>query len=183
MHWNDRHFTGVHGKWSWIVIRETIRNLHSLILEFHAGQRLCITAFDSVTIKPAPEEEALGWTLLGDALVSPPLARQLQIPSGGYDEWYIFEALPASFVASDCYVNYADFHLADPRELPASLDPPRDHSRFDWLAPIQERFWRDMERLNPSSYIADGDTGIVVSRDARFVRRVGEAIREAGSAG
>ncbi len=40
---NDPVITGKCGKWSWVIVRKMIRNLGSLIAEYHVGQRLCIT--------------------------------------------------------------------------------------------------------------------------------------------
>jgi hypothetical protein len=178
MHWDDRIFTGMHGKWSWLVVRELIRELSGLVTEYHAGQRLCITAFDSGPITPSPEERRIGWTLLGDVMVSPPLTPQLQIPCDEYDEWYVFQFLPTSINVTDRYVNYCGFNLANPYELTASQDPTWDRTNYGWLVPLQRQFWSDIERLNPTSYISSGDVDVVVSRDPAFVQRMHDAARE-----
>ena len=178
MRWDDRIFMGAHEKWSWIVVREMIRDLPSLIAKYHADQRLCITAFDSGPIKPSPEERGIGWALIGDVMVSPPLTPQLHIPSGEYDEWYVFKTLPTSIDIAERYVNYLGFNLADPHAMAASQDPTWDRTNYDWLVPLQSRFWLDMERLNPTSYISSGDADVVVSRDTAFIRRVVDAARQ-----
>ena len=178
MRWDDLIFTGMHGRWSWVVVRAMIPDLRWLIVDYHANQRLCITAFDSGPITPGPEERAVGWTVLGDVMVSPPLTRSFHIPSGEYDEWYVFQPLPISINAADCYVKFLGFNLADPRAMAASQDPTWDPRNYDWLVPIQDRFWSDLERLAPTSYIASGESDIVVSRDPEFVRRVVEVARE-----
>ena len=67
MRWDDRIFSGTRGNWSWLVVRERIPELTSLTAECHAGQRLCITAFDSGPIAPNPEMRDVGWTLIGDS--------------------------------------------------------------------------------------------------------------------
>ena len=177
MQWDDHIFTGTHQKWSWVVARETITELRELIAEYHPGQRLCITAIDSGAITPSAVETDLGWTSIADILVSPPITRELHIPSAGFDEWYIFESLPQSLQITERYVNYCGFHLAAPRGMAASHDRMSDRTHFDRLVSIQMRYWSDMARLDPSSYIAAGDFDIVVSRDAEFVRRVDEAAR------
>jgi len=178
MRWDDPIFTGTHNKWSWVVVREMIPELRSLITEFHTDQRLCITAFDSGPIMPSPAEQRLGWTLVGDIMVSPPMTPQLDVPSGEYDEWYVVQSLPTSLEITERYVNTCGFNLADPHAMAATQDPTWDRTNYDWLVPIQSRFWSDMERLNPSSYISSGDADIVVSRNTAFVNRVAEAARQ-----
>jgi hypothetical protein len=178
MQWNDPIASGAHGKWMWIVVRQLIRDLPTLTQKHHCGQRLCITAFDSGPINPSDEEQALGWTLMDDIMVSPPLTSQLDIPCDTHDEWYVFRKLPDSFNLAERYVNYFGFTLANPRELSETQDPTWDRTNFDWLIPIQERFWADIERLNPSSYVCSGDAEIVVTQDTTFAARILEAARE-----
>ena len=86
MQWDDPIVSGAHGKWMWIVVRRLIRDLPTLTQKHHGGQRLCITAFDSGPITPSAEEQALGWTLMDDIMVSPPLTSQLDIPCDTHDE-------------------------------------------------------------------------------------------------
>ncbi|WP_164102798.1 hypothetical protein [Candidatus Laterigemmans baculatus] len=171
MRWDDSIFSGTHGKWTWIVVRQMIRDLPALTREHHAGQRLCITAFDSGPITPSADELSLGWTLVGDVMVSPPLTPQLQIPFDTHDEWYVFRSLPDSLTVTDRYVNYCGFNLADPHTMAGSQDASWDRTNYDWLIPIQRRFWADIERLDPSSYVCSGDADTVVTRDQEFAAR------------
>ena len=39
---------------------------------------------------------------------------------------------------------------------------------LDWLYPIQERFWSQIETLRPISYIASGDNEVLVTRSSEF---------------
>jgi len=170
MHWNDRIFTGSHGKWSWLIVRDIIPNLARLVANAHIGQRLCITAFDSGPLSPSPEEETLGWTSYADIMVSPPLTADIRIPCGEFDEWYVFPSPPKSLAVTDRYVNYMDFNLADPTMLAASYDPTWDQSGLDWLVPLQEKFWSEINRLAPSSYIASGDCEIIATSMPSFAK-------------
>lgn len=178
MRWDDQVFSGTYEDWSWVVAREMIRELSALTRENHSGQRLCITAFDSGPIRPGPQEVRIGWTVIGDVMVSPPLSPQVEIPVGEYDEWYLFPELPSALELPDPYVNYLGFNLADPYAPAASQDPTWDRTNYDWLTPLQTQFWSDMKRVNPSSYISSGDADIVVSRNPAFAKCVLEAIRE-----
>lgn len=179
MRWDDRIFTGTRGKWTWIVVREMIRALPELTGQFHLDQHLCITAFDSGPIKPSDDERAIGWRLVEDVMVSPRVTGDLVIPCDTHDEWYLFRTLPDSFGITERYVNYGTFNLADPRELARSQDPTWDRTSYDWLIPLQERFWDNLERLNPCSCVASGDADIVVTTNEVFAERILEAARQA----
>ncbi len=110
-------------------------------------------------------------------MVSPPLTPDVHIPCGEYDEWYVFPALPSSIKVNERYVNYSGFNLADPPSLAESQDATWDRTNYDWLTPLQRQFWADMERLDPSSYVACGDAVVVVTRDPHFLGCVLEAAR------
>ena len=170
MHWNDRIFSGTHEKWHWIVSCSSnrIARLVDIVISEHIGCRLCITAFDSGPIFPSDEETAGGWGLVGDAMVSPPISARLEIPHDGYDEWYIFKDQALLDNSFERFVNYGGFNLADPRELANSFDPTWDRSGLDWLYPIQERFWKQMDSISPVSYVASGDNDVIVTQRQSF---------------
>jgi hypothetical protein len=105
-----------------------------------------------------------------------PLTPQLQIPCDTHDEWYLFPTLPGSLTVTERYVNYLGFNLADPHTLAGTQDPTWDGTNFDWLIPIQRRFWADIERLEPSAYVCSGDADIVVTRDPAFIARIREIV-------
>ena len=178
MHWDDPLFTGTHGKWTWVVVRQLVRGLPALTLKHHEGQRLCITAFDSGPITPSDDERALGWTQMNDVMVSPPLRTSLDIPCDTHDEWYIFLDLPNSLGIDDRFVNYFGFTLVNPRELAESLDPTWDPKNYDWLIPVQLRFWANIERLNPSTYLCSGDTDVIVTQNPMFAARILDLARK-----
>ena len=178
MHWDDRLTTGTHEKWTWIVVRQMIRELPALTLKHHEGQRLCITAFDSGAITPSDDERALGWTLMNGIMVSPPLTARLDIPCDTHDEWYVFRDVPRLLAIEERYVNYFGFTLANPRELAESQDPTWDPRNYDWLIPIQLRFWANIERLDPSSYVCSGDADVIVTQDAAFAAQTLDIARE-----
>lgn len=172
MGWDGPILKGQHDQWQWIVVREIILELPMLVAQCHIGSRLCITAFDSGPITPSAEELAIGWTLNGEMMISPPLATNTAIPCGEYDEWYILSHVPHGMEIRQRYVNYLGFTLEDPHKLAASQDPTWDRTNFDWLVPIQKDFWQDLKRLNPISYISSGDYDIVVTKNSRFAESV-----------
>jgi len=107
--------------------------------------------------------------MIGDIFVTSPLETQDKIPRAGYDEWYLFEALPASIDIPGRYVNWIGFHLEEPHVLATEPDPGSNQMDFDWLTPIQTLFWSDMDRINPTTYIGNGSSFVVVSQNSAFI--------------
>lgn len=178
IHWNDPHFVGKHNEWDWLVVRNTIRNLDSLVIAHHIGKVLCITAFDSSSITATPQEQAIGWRMKDGVMISPPLTPQLCIPRDEYDEWYIYESIPDSISVDDQFVNYGGFNLVDPQQLAASQDPTWDRHNYDWLISFQARFWANIDRLRPLTYVASGDVDVIVTRTAEFASFARNVTRE-----
>lgn len=180
MRWDDQIYTGTHGKWSWIVVREEIHELSTLIKEYHLGQRLCFAAFDSAPITSNLGAQANRWTRINGVMVSPLISPHLDIPCDTHDgwEWYVFPSIPPSIDIMDRYLGYCGFTLADPHALAASQDPTWDRTNYDWLIPLQGQFWASMDRLDPLSYVLSGENNIVVTRDPAFVNRVLTVARE-----
>jgi hypothetical protein len=168
MRWDDDIFQDQHDEWKWFVCRNVIENLPSLVIQEHPSCRLWITTFDSGTITPSAEELAIGWSSIDGAMVSPRLRAGLDIPSDHYDEWYIFDADRLALGQFERFVNYGGFNLADPRSMAKSFDPTWEPSGLDWLCAIQDRFWIQLDRLGPVSYIASGDNDVVVTRHHGF---------------
>lgn len=150
---------GERGRFFWLVSDGRLPSLPELAIRYHVGLRLCITSFDSTSISPTPEESAAGWTSVGPAMVSAPLTDRMEIPYDRYDEWYFVDQPPPAAWTSEVFVNYLAFTLA----------PSAQNCEYDWLAPMQERFWEQLDRINPVSYVAMGDNDIVVSKRREFI--------------
>ena len=177
MRWDDRVFNGMNEGYHWLVSRRQIDSLGQLVVEAHCGLRLCITSFDSGAIRPNPEEAALGWTMHGDVMVSPALRDGLEIPSDQYDEWYVLESPVVLPPDLERFVSYGGFNLVDPQVLIESFDPTWDRHGLDYLAPIQERFWAQLTRISPATYVAMGDQDVLVSRNKDLVDRASGVAR------
>jgi hypothetical protein len=177
MRWDDATFQGEHGEWKWFVCRNVIENLPLLVIQEHPICRLWIATFDSGTITPSVKELAIGWSSIDGAMVSPPLRPGLDIPSDQFDEWYIFYADRLVLGELERFVNYGGFNLADPRRMAKSFDPTWEPSGLDWLCALQDRFWLQLDRLAPVSYVASGDNDVVVTRNLRFAECIRKAIR------
>jgi len=141
-------------------------------VRFHVGLRLCITALDGGPIHPNAEEQPRGWMARGNAVVSPPLTEGLDIPRDQCDEWYLLDEPPSPEWTPEVFVNYGGFTLSPIEEIYKTYDPTWDRHGLDYLVPIQERFWEQIDRVNPVSYIAMCDQNIVVSRRPEFIEQL-----------
>lgn len=160
-----------------MVARRPIYTLPKLVIDAHRGLHLCITAFDGGTIHASEEEIAVGWTMQGEIMVSPPIDAGLEVPQDQHDEWYILPSPKFDGWEGEQFVDYGGFTLADIDELYRSFDPSWEKHGLDSLYPIQERFWNQLNRVSPTTYVAMGDNDVVVSRNHAFIDRVLEAAR------
>lgn len=156
---------GPWGDYRW-AIAEVFPTLVDALVLHHTGARLLVTAFDSGRFVPSAREVAAGWMLLGGVAVSPPLTGNVVVPSAGFDEWYIFDELPASAFAPEVFVNHIPFPL-----VWASLSEsghPRDEAQEHTDA--RERLRRQLAALQPATYVARAAYDVVVSRRAELIR-------------
>ena len=106
-----------------------------------------------------------GWQVAGDTAISPIVRSPSDVPTdNSYDEWYVYEAAPA-LSAVEVFINYGAFSLRDPSEHSQTDAISRGSVEWlAWLRDAQNRFWNQLLRLNPESYLADGDNVICVTR-------------------
>ena len=168
--------SGERGGYHWLVSPDFLSNLTGLVLEFHRGLRLCITSFDSGVIRPSEEEIDIGWSTLGSVMVSPPLTESLELPHDEYDEWYILDSPSFASGEFEVFVNYGGFTLVSPDEIYKTYDSTWEKTGLDYLTPIQERFWSQLEQLNPKTFVAMGDLDVVVTRDREFLSQLRTAV-------
>lgn len=126
------------------------------------GKYLAVTSIDSGTLHPTEKEKTEGWWTSEAARVftgtawsspeyheganvtySPRIASIHGLPyethdecCDGFDEWYIFEQ-PIPPADMEWFVGWGGFSL--------------DNPDYQWSA---ERFWEQMARLSPKSYLA-----------------------------
>lgn len=90
--------TGTHAGYStldWnngcdVNLGDVIRQLPQLVL----GHHVAIAWSDSGPHNLSTAEIASGWQRVGDLAISPTITDVAQLPSPGFDEWYVFERLP-----------------------------------------------------------------------------------------
>jgi hypothetical protein len=155
---------GKHGSFRWIVAKQHLRDLLALCPDVVIGKYVAITSLDSVPVRLLEEESLAGWTSIHDIAYSPQIARTAILPYEGYDEWYIFES-PKRLG-----------RLADPREIPSDASPDLVHCfvNYGGFGPHQldldgncllDHFWWQLEKIEPQTFIADGDCLSIVTSD------------------
>ncbi len=158
--------SGRHGDYGWLAAAEVPRLIEKII-SHHRDARLCVTSFDSGPFTPSREEIDLGWAHVGSLAISPPLTESFAIPTAGFDEWYIFDRVPAPTFMPEVFVNYVPFPVQ--RALPGNIDADHLDDGDQWFADAQARFWRQIAIARPISYVARADSDIAVSRHGAFV--------------
>lgn len=161
----------------WLVSSTPIWNLEKIVTSFHIDQVLGITSFDSGPLKPSSEEAQLGWTCANDIMYSPKLESSLAIPYEQYDEWYIDDGLklPSGL---EIFVNFGGFTLVTPEESYKDFDPTWEKGSLDFLIPIQERFWAQIEAISPTTYLGIGDNDVIVSKNKEFIDAILEQLHK-----
>lgn len=181
---------GSRGDYQWLTMAERdITSLLRICPEIVVGKYLAVTSIDSGPLRLTEEERRQGWwtseagrffqgtswnpPVFRDewkVAYSPRIASIHGLPNetheeccAGFDEWYVFDG-PVEAGDIESFVNWGGFRLYDPE--------------FEWCT---ERFWSQMERTQPESYIAEGTVFMVVTRDAGLFRRVISGYLEQGA--
>ncbi len=91
--------SGVTGRYEWLEVDYGFRAFLRLCPEVIEGKSVAITSLDSGFYSPSQTDMAKGWKVAGNIAYSPCLGSTNELPmdccgpdSGGYDEWYVFEA-------------------------------------------------------------------------------------------
>jgi hypothetical protein len=166
--------SGTHGKYGWVELDETSLHLVNLILTAHKGLRLYITSFDSGPIHPTKEEIRQGWASHGQVMESPVLEKSTIVPYDNFDEWYFFgQSIPFP-LDQEVFVNYGGFSLVPVEIQLENFDPSWERDALEWLKPVQERFWAQITRIDPLTYVAMGDRDLVVSKNTSLLASICE---------
>ena len=150
------------------------------------GRYVAVTSFDSGPLRLGDDERRSGWTSSEAVACSPRIADPRELPHDGYDEWYVL-LRPTDLERSEVFVNYDGFGLQSPTALLDQLHPTCDRSlaleQRDWLAACQERFWNQLARLQPETYLAEGDNLICVTRNEQAFDDLCKFFRPADTSG
>jgi hypothetical protein len=144
---------GRRGAYQWIVWNsQFLGELVSTVPQIAVGKFVIITSFDSGPFVPPEDMTNRGWVLKSGLAYSPQIDRAEDLPHDRYDEWYIYPS-HKEIDPPEIFINYGAFRL---RYYAADIE----------LHGLLERFWLQMERLQPESYLAEGDSLIFATRDA-----------------
>src|SRR4030042_5259616 len=145
--------TGSRGAYRWIVWNsQFLRELTTAVPEIVVGKFAVVTSFDSGPFVPSDDEIHRGWNLQKGLTYSPKIIPVDDLPHDQFDEWYVFSSRK-EIDPPEIFVNYAGFRL---RYYTADIET---HG-------LLERFWLQMETLQPESYLAAGDSLVFATRDA-----------------
>lgn len=174
--------TGSRGAFQWLTTdRHDLDTLLRLCPQALLSKYVAVTSLDSGPLHLNDEEVSSGWQTRNDIAYSPRIQSAEKLAHGecgGFDEWYVFEA-PADlgqvvsgniFEASllpgrvAIFVNYGGFGFHD-----------------SVMQSLTDLFWRQLEWINPESYIADGTLLNFVSRDKGLFATVFRALSDESS--
>ncbi len=173
--------SGVNGSYEWLEVDLGLRAFLRLCPEVVVEKHAAITSFDSGFYFPSDSDLAKGWKNAGNIAYSPCLGSANELPrdccgpdSGGYDEWYVFEAqrqlgelcrenvftTAAASGTVFAFVNFVGFQLSEPE-----------------MQPVTDLFGKQMEWMQPESYIGDGRSCLVfASRNKPMFATVCQAL-------
>ena len=92
------------------------------------GNHVAIVSCDGGPYHPTPEELSCGWRADGAATVSSKILRSDDLPSPGFDEWYVFPEWPKTSPTSS-HVNRFGFSVLEEGETVESFWDQVDHLR------------------------------------------------------
>ena len=165
---------GSHDAYQWLTTSEhDLDGFLTLCPDAVLGNYVAVTSFDSGSLSLSDEEKSAGWESRKGIAYSPLIRSVATLPErGGFDEWYVFRIpvdlgdkgrgnvfeAPLSAGQIEVFVNFAEgFDLHQPNAL----------------VPL---FWRQLNWIQPESYIADTHHLLTfVSNN----RNVFEAVRQA----
>lgn len=164
--------TGRVGAFNWMTVCALDQGLYGLLRivpEIVVGHHVAITSFDSGPLKPSPEESQLGWQAMGEVLWTSLIADPDILPKGEFDEWYITNSV-MDLSNREVFVNYYGWRLS-PIDVDAEIqkDPRCNRleleTRAAWHSQMLDRFWSQIQTVNPISYVAEGCFLNLVTKD------------------
>ena len=167
--------SGNHRGYEWLVLDREPDNWSTLARDHHVGLHCVITSFDSGPLRPNPAEAAAGWRVVNDLMISPPLTAETEIPYEQYDEWYLIDAAQFPLREPEIFVNYGGFHLVPVEgiRLEGSADPAWNRNSWEALEGMQNRFWDQLVRISPVTYVACGELFVIATRNKDFRDKAG----------
>jgi len=170
---------GQHGKYYWVqrsidaraVDRPLIRltkDCPQVLLDKH----VVVTSLDSGPLYLNDQQVNAGWNRVGRLAISPRISNAGEVPFQWFDEWYIFGDPVPALSNIEVFVNFGTFSLGEPNPTIDTMyvgsDPNKRAAMVAAVVPWREKFWAQLEQVNPESYVANGNCFMYVTRDAKL---------------
>lgn len=112
-----------------------------------------------------PVADWLGWSDQRGVAVIRAVDDSTVVPIENETECYVTSG--RSFDAGNLVVFATEplFTLVSPAELYRFFDPTWERSGLETLSSMQERFWTQINRLQPETYLSTGGNDVAVSRN------------------
>jgi hypothetical protein len=173
--------TGAHGLYEWLEVAHDLGEFLSLCPGAIVGRYLAISARDSGFFEPSEQDRAAGWNASGGVAYSPRVDSIATLPPycygqcAGYDEWYIFQSQPPP-LGSIRHENVFTSEIGPGNvfQFVNFMGCPFSDSQ---VKPIGHLFWRQMDWVQPESYVADGgDCLLFATRNSALYGAVGDML-------
>jgi hypothetical protein len=129
-------------------------HLLSVVPEIALGKRVAITSCDSGPYRLCPEDLAGGWTIEEDTSLSPAVNTIDDLPTPGFDEWYVYNEVPTIYPKKN-FVNRLGFS-------PLDMDSEETNT-----------FWSQIEEVQPLHALGAGTPNMFfATRDKATFERV-----------
>jgi len=164
---------GSEGLYEWLVTDQQF-DLLQLCPDIVLGKYVAITSIDSGSLVPTEKEMAAGWQSRGKIAYSPQIQSVAEVPSAGWDEWYIFD-MAVDLGTSDLGENIFEApqeqgHISVFVNYCFALHQPE-------MKKLATLFWLQMARIRPESYVADNDYLSFVSMNKALFASVHGAVK------
>lgn len=151
---------GQQGNYKWLEMAyPSVWDLLKVAPQIVTDKYVSITR-DANSVELSSEEIKQGWRNHGpmdELVISPLIAAVNQLPHNPWEEWYVF-AEPTEIKDYEVFVSQNGFSLI------------ADTSA--WVIQALEKFWSQIERVGPESYLADTDYLIWVTTDFLLFEQV-----------
>jgi len=172
--------TGTHGAYDWLVADRTLRDVLEACPELVVGKYLAITSFDSGPLALSESEIAERWESRDGIAYSPRISRIDGLPYDNcYDEWYVLDAPRTIGIREESCSNPFEEHDPSVVFTPVNRHFSPNHEDQQVL----ELFWRQLDRIRPTSYIADCTAFVtLVTSDKQAFAKARMSLGDQGSA-
>jgi hypothetical protein len=154
--------TGSHGAYKWLSSRHELKDLLRLCPSVVLEKYIAVTSIDSGYLHPIDVERLARWESRQRIGYSPLVQSVETLPHDGWDERYVFTQ-PMDLGASRIGSNVFDPSLK-PGEVGdfVNYNFALHHPGMEGLADL---FWKQLDQIQPESYIADNECLTFVTRD------------------